>query len=161
MDSNQLLKRGIVIAFGVFIASGLFGGIRYDSIGVLVLAAVLLSACNVFLKPLLMLFSLPFIILTLGVGIWIINALLFLFVSKLVPGFYVDTFGSAMLGALIVSITSGVATVLFAKPGQRNVNVQFNRTAGGPPPPNSGAAPRASAPKAKPVSLDDDDVIDI
>ncbi len=105
----------------------------------LIIVVILLSACNVFLKPLLMLFSLPFIILTFGIGIWVINALLFLFVAALVSGFHIDSFGSALWGALVVSITSGVATLLFGSPNpRRGVNINVGRV--GPTP---GAEPQA------------------
>lgn len=96
MDLKQLLKSWVIVAFGVLIASNTASGIHYDSYGTLLVVVILLSACNVFLKPLLMLFSLPFIILTFGIGIWVINALLFLFVGALVSGFYVDSFSSAL-----------------------------------------------------------------
>jgi putative membrane protein len=55
-------------------------------------------------KPLLVLFALPFVVLTLGVGILFINALLYLLVGRVVGGFEVDGFGSAFLGALIVTL---------------------------------------------------------
>lgn len=156
-----MLKRWVVVAFGVLIASNTASGIDYDSYGTLLVVVILLSACNVFLKPLLMLFSLPFIILTFGIGIWVINALLFLFVGALVSGFYVDSFGSALWGALVVSITSGVATLLFGSPNQRcRVNVNVGRV--GPTPtaaPKAGGASQPRQPKR--VISDDDDVIDI
>ena len=86
MDFKQLLKSWVIIAFGVLIASNTGSGIHYENREALIIAVILLSALNVFLKPVLMLFSLPFIILTFGIGIWIINALLFLFVGMLVSG---------------------------------------------------------------------------
>ena len=82
-----MFKSWVIVAFGVLIASNTASGIHYDSREALIIVVILLSACNVFLKPLLMLFSLPFIILTFGIGIWVINALLFLFVAALVSGF--------------------------------------------------------------------------
>jgi len=75
---------------------------------------VLLSFFNAVLKPLLLLFTLPFIVLSLGIGIWIINAFLFYFVGRLVDGFHVAGFGSAMLGALIVSLTNVLMSRLLA-----------------------------------------------
>jgi putative membrane protein len=156
MDFNQLFKRWVLIALGVFIASNTAAGIHYDSVGILFLAVLLLSVFNVFLKPLLMLFSLPFIILTFGFGIWVINALLFLFVSAIVEGFYVDSFMSALWGALVVSVTSAVASMLFSKPGQRGINIRVDRR--GAPPPSAEGASRQSR---KPIIEKDDDVFDI
>jgi len=68
MDFKQLLKSWAIIAFGVLIASNTGSGIHYESREALIIAVILLSALNVFLKPVLMLFSLPFIILTFASG---------------------------------------------------------------------------------------------
>ena len=161
MDFKQLLKSWVVVAFGVLIASNTASGIHYDSREALIIVVILLSACNVFIKPLLMLFSLPFIILTFGIGIWVINALLFFFVTALVSGFHVDSFGSALWGALVVSITNGVASLLFGSPNQRrSVNINVGRV--GPTPRGGQQARRPAEPRrSKPVIENDDDVIDI
>lgn len=156
-----MLKSWVVVAFGVLIASSTASGIHYESREALIIAVVLLSACNVFLKPVLMLFSLPFIILTFGIGIWVINALLFLFVATLVSGFHIESFGSALWGAFVVSITSGVATLLFGRGNQRcRVNVNVSR---GSPRPHAGPQVHTAAQPRQPkrVIENDDDVIDI
>ncbi len=108
----NLLVRWLVLALGVGLAATLVPGIAYDSGGTLALVVVLLSLANAFLKPLLVLFTLPFIVLTLGLGVWLINALLLLFVGWLLDGFRVDGFGSALLGALVVSLTNLAVTRL-------------------------------------------------
>ena len=102
----NLLLRWLVLAIGVMLSTKIVPGISYDTGSTLVVVVLVLSFFNAVLKPLLLLFSLPFIILTLGVGIWLINALLFYFVGRLVTGFHVTGFGSALLGALIVSVTN-------------------------------------------------------
>ena len=162
MDLNRLVKSWLLIALGVLIASHIFPGIRYDDGGSLIVAVLLLSLCNVFLKPLLMLFALPFILMTFGLGIWFINALLFLLVGNLVGGFHVDTFGYALAGALVVSLTGIAANWLFGPPAKRGVNIHVQRS--GPPPGGSGRAtgsgPGPAAPKRR-HELDDDDVIDV
>jgi len=103
---TQLLLRWAVLAVGVMLATKLVPGIRCDDGVALVAVVVLLSFFNAILKPLLVLFTLPFILLTMGLGVIVINALLFLFVGRLVDGFYVAGFWSAVGGALIVSITN-------------------------------------------------------
>lgn len=110
----NLLVRWLVLALGVGLSTRLVPGIRCDSGTTLLLVVVVLSLFNAVLKPLLLLFTLPFIVLTLGVGVWLINALVFLLVSELVPGFHVAGFGAALLGALIVSVTNLVLTRLLA-----------------------------------------------
>jgi putative membrane protein len=133
----NLLVRWLVLAVGVVLSTKIVPGISYDTGETLAVVVLLLSFFNAVLKPLLLLFTLPFIVLTLGIGIWIINAVLFYFVGHLVTGFHVASFWAAMLGALIVSLT----------------NIFLNRFLF-PPKPRGPAGP--SAPPAK-----RDDVIDI
>jgi len=102
----NLLVRWLVLALGVALSAAVVPGISYDTGWTLAVAVLLLSFCNAVLKPLLMLFTLPFIVLTLGIGIWLINAFLFLVVGKIVDGFHVSGFGSALVGAAIVSVTN-------------------------------------------------------
>ena len=102
----QLLLRWAILALGVVIATKLVPGIECRDGMSLLAVVVLLSFCNAILKPLLLLFTLPFILLTLGLGVVVINALLFLFVGKLVEGFHVAGFWPALWGALVVSITN-------------------------------------------------------
>lgn len=137
----QLIVRWAVLALGVTLATRLIPGIQYDTGTTLLVVVLLLSFLNAILKPLLVLFTLPFIILTMGLGMILINALLFMFVGKLVEGFHVASFWSAVGGAIIVSLTNFVLSVLL-RPAR---------------PVGSGASPgrQAAAPK-KP-----DDVIDI
>jgi len=110
-----LLVRWSVLALGVTLATKLIPGIRYDTLETLIVVVVLLSLFNAVLKPLLVLFSLPFIVMTLGLGVLIINALLFLLVGRMVTGFYVDGFWSALGGALIVSLTNIFISILIGR----------------------------------------------
>lgn len=148
MNLKQIFKSWLLLALGVLIAAHIFAGIRYTDTGALIVAVLLLSLCNVFLKPLLMLFALPFIILTFGLGIWLINALLFLLVGQLVGGFEVDSFGYALAGAFVVSLTGAASNLLF---GTSRVQIRTTRGGGG----------ASSPPQSRKPIKDDDDVIDI
>ena len=108
----KLLIRWVINALGVILAAQLVAGIQYSNTASLGIVVVLLSFFNAFLRPLLVLFALPFVVLTMGVGILFINALLFLLAANMVPGFSVAGFGSAFLGSLIVSLTSLVLSGL-------------------------------------------------
>jgi putative membrane protein len=112
----NLLVRWLVLALGVMLSTKIVPGISYDTGTTLFVVVLLLSLFNAVLKPLLLLFTLPFIVLTMGIGIWLINAVLFYFVGRLVEGFHVAGFGSALLGALIVSVTNLVLNRLLAPP---------------------------------------------
>jgi len=108
----QLLLRWCVLAVGVTIATKVINGIHCDSRETLIVVVLLLSFFNAILRPLLMLVALPFIVMTLGLGVILINALLFSLVGNIVNGFYVDGFWSAIGGAIIVSLTNLVANAL-------------------------------------------------
>lgn len=126
----QLLLRWLVLAIGVVLAAKIVPGIHYQDGMTLIVVVVLLSFFNAILKPLLVLFTLPFIVLTMGLGMILINALLFLFVGELVKGFYVEGFWSAVGGALIVSVTNFVLSMLLRSTPRR------------PGPPSPPAPPR-------------------
>lgn len=132
----QLLVRWVVLALGVMLATKIVPGIACEDGPTLVAVVLLLSFFNAILKPLLVLFTLPFIVFTLGLGVLLINALLFLFVGELVQGFVVNGFWSALGGSVVVSLTNVIVSVL-------------TRSTTAPKPP-----PRGRKPK-------DDDVIDV
>lgn len=135
---TQLLLRWLVLALGVMLATVLVPGIKCEGGAALLAVVLLLSFFNAILKPLLVLFTLPFIIVTMGLGVVVINALLFLFVGRLVDGFHVAGFWSAVGGSLVVSVTNWVASA-YVKSAQKDRR---------PPPP-------------RPKPPNDNDVIDI
>jgi putative membrane protein len=102
----QILLRWAVSALGVLIAATVIPGIGYDKGSDLVIVVLLLSVLNAFIRPILVFFALPFVIFTLGFGILLINALLFMLAAHLVDGFQVDGYLSAFFGALIVGMIS-------------------------------------------------------
>jgi putative membrane protein len=114
---NWLVRWG-VLALGVALSAQIVPGIGYRDFTTLVVVVLLLSFFNLFLKPLLVLFTLPFIVLTMGLGVIVINALLFLFVGWLVNGFYVAGFWSAVGGACVVSVTNLVMSRVLRAPSQ-------------------------------------------
>lgn len=125
----NLLLRWVVLALGVVLSAKIVPGIGYDDGLTLVVVVLLLSLFNAVLRPLLVLFTLPFIVLTLGLGILLVNAVLFYFVGKLVDGFHVAGFGSALLGSLIVSVTNFAMSALT---GPREPPAGGGRGPGGP-----------------------------
>lgn len=126
-SANAFIWRWFLIALGAFIAAYLVEGIHYKSVPALCLAILLLSFLNVIFKPLLVLFALPFIVLTLGVGVWFINAFFFILVSKFVDGFVVETFGDALLGAVILSIVSLLANAIFRRSSNSELGKNKNK----------------------------------
>lgn len=107
-----LIRWGIT-TIAVMAAAWVIPGIRYDTTGVLLGASLLLGIINAFVRPVLLLLSLPFILVTMGLFIFVVNALLMLLVSSVVPGFSVDGFWSAFFGAIIVSLVNVVLSSFF------------------------------------------------
>ncbi|MGH8093817.1 MAG: phage holin family protein, partial [Chthoniobacterales bacterium] len=97
---RHFVFRWAITTVAVMVAASVIGGIRYDSFGSLIGAALLLGILNAFLRPILLLLAAPLIILTLGVFIFVVNALMLLLVNEFVHGFHVDSFGSAFWGAI-------------------------------------------------------------
>ena len=81
-------------------------------LGATLVAAAILGIVNAIIRPLLVLLTLPLNILTLGLFTFVINALMLLLTSAVVPGFVIRGFGSAILGAIVLSIISFVLTHL-------------------------------------------------
>ena len=115
----KLLIRWVVTSFSLLIAAWLVPGIRVESSGLLTFAAmaVILGLVNAVIRPLLKLMSCPLIILTLGVFVLVINALTLWIASGIAVrwfhvGFYVDGFGAAFFGAIIVSVVSVLLNAL-------------------------------------------------
>ncbi|MDD5491512.1 MAG: phage holin family protein [bacterium] len=86
-------------------------GIHVDSLWAALMAALLLGLVNAFIKPVLILLTLPINILTLGLLTFIINGMLLSFVAWAIPGFIIDGFLWAVLGALILSIISTLLSI--------------------------------------------------
>lgn len=110
---TAFLIRWMVTTVAVFVAEKLLPGIRCESVGALLGASLLLGIINAFVRPALMLLSLPFIIVTMGLFIFVVNALLLLFVSKMIPAFHVESFWSAFFGAIIIGFVSWVLSSFF------------------------------------------------
>ena len=106
-----LLHWGIT-ALSLWVASHLFKGIRFRSSGALAVAALLLGLANAVVRPLLVLLTLPLTVLSFGVFLLVINALMLLLVAKLVEGFKVEGFWTAFWASLFITLLSVVLGLL-------------------------------------------------
>jgi putative membrane protein len=94
------------IAVSLWVASLLFRGLRFDSTASLLVSALLLGFANAVVKPLLIVLTLPLTLLTFGLFLLVINALMILLVSAIVRGFKVSGFWTALFASLFVSLLS-------------------------------------------------------
>ena len=104
-----LIVRWLVITVAILIAATIVPGIRVESLTTAIIAAAILGIINTFLRPVLLILTLPLTILTLGIFTFVLNAFMLLLVAYFVQGFEVDGFGWAFLGALIISTVSWIA----------------------------------------------------
>lgn len=111
---SKIITRLIINAFAIVVASGLIPGIHIEGFWPIFSAAVLMGLVNTFIRPVVILLTLPINILSLGIFTLIINALMLMFVAYLVPAFHIAGFWAAFWGALLISIVS-TALSHFAK----------------------------------------------
>jgi putative membrane protein len=88
-------------------------GIQIDRFQSLLLAALVIGLLNVFLRPVVVLLTLPVTLLTLGLFTLVINGLMFYLAAQLVSGFHVSSFGAAFVAALLFSLFSSVLNMVF------------------------------------------------
>jgi len=108
----RLLLRWFINAAALFVLPYLFDSIQVKSFYIALIVALLLGLINAVVRPILILLTLPVTLLTLGVFILVINALLFWFVASFVDGFHVGGFWSAFWGAIAYSLISWAVSAL-------------------------------------------------
>lgn len=107
---SGFLTRTAITAAGLWLAAWLVSGIEIAGLGTLAFAAVLLGLVNGLIRPIVVVLTFPITLVTLGLFLWVINAAMLGFVAWLLAGFSIAGFGSGLLGALIVGITSWLAS---------------------------------------------------
>lgn len=103
---RRFLFQWLTVALALATAAHMVPGIHVHSVGVLLVAALVLGFVNATVRPVLSLLALPLTVLTLGLFYLVINGAAFALAAYLVPGFGVRNFGSAVMGALVVSVAS-------------------------------------------------------
>ena len=110
---RHFVFRWMVTTIAVFVAAPIVGINYGDRLGCLLGASLLLGIINAFIRPVLLLLSLPLILVTLGVFILIINALMLKFVGEIMSCFQVPGFWRPFFGAIIISIVSWLLSAFF------------------------------------------------
>ena len=102
----RFLLRALIAALGLWLASVIVPGIEVDGVVTLILAAVLLGVVNAFVRPVVILLTLPLTLLTLGLFLLVVNAAMLGLVSVVLPGFEVAGFWPAVFGAVVTGLVS-------------------------------------------------------
>ena len=122
-----IVIRTLISMLGLFLASRLIPGVWIEGTGSFILAALLLGLVNAFIRPLMFFFTLPLTIVTMGLFIFVVNAAMFGLVAAMLDNFQVSGFWSALFGAIVVSITSTVASWYIGPDGSVEVIVVRRR----------------------------------
>jgi len=115
---RNLLVVWLINALALLALPYLVPSVQVESFATALVAALLLGFVNTLIRPLLVLLTLPVTVLTLGLFVFVINALLFWFVASFVKGFSVGGFWSAFFGAIVYALVSWAASALVFGPPQ-------------------------------------------
>ena len=126
---TPFLLHWAITAFGLWVASHVFKGLRFDSVGTLVVSALLLGLANAVVRPLLVFLTLPLTLVTFGLFLLVINALVLMLVAKLVNGFHLSGFWTAFWASIFISLLSLVLGA-FVLGGTPDVTIQTSPAPG-------------------------------
>jgi putative membrane protein len=112
-----IVIRWLILTFAIIITSYLLDGIYVSGFISAFFAAAILSMLNAFFRPLLFILTLPINVLSLGLFTFVINALMLMMASGVIPGFHVSGFWSAVFGSLLISLVSWGLTSFIGERG--------------------------------------------
>ncbi|TRX22725.1 phage holin family protein [Flavobacterium franklandianum] len=111
----KLLVRIIITSVLVLVISNFMTGVHVAGFVTSLLVAVVLGLLNIFIKPIFVLLTLPFTIITLGLFLLVINAIIILLCTNIVGGFSVDTFWTALLFSVVLSLSQSILFAIVGK----------------------------------------------
>jgi putative membrane protein len=122
-----LLVRLLITMFGLWVATMIVPGVHIAGVGTFILAAILLGVVNALVRPIAIVATLPLTIVTLGLFLFVVNAMMFGLVAWLLDEFAVSGFWAALFGSLVVSLTSTLASWYVGPSGRYEVFVVRRR----------------------------------
>ena len=121
---NFIIKL-IISTLAVMMVSYILPGVHVQSFGIALMVACVLAFLNALIKPILVLFTLPITLITLGLFLLVINAIIIIITDRLIDGFEVSSFGIALLFSLILSIVTSVMESLAGQNQRQKKNGNF------------------------------------
>ncbi len=100
----KLIAKWLLSATALVFVAQVYAGVEVTSFSVALIAALVIGLLNLFIRPVLVLLTLPVTVLTLGLFLFVINALMFWWAASFLDGFHVTGFGAALAGSLIYSV---------------------------------------------------------
>ena len=107
----KIIIRWLLLAAALLLVAYLYPGVTIKSFGAAMLAAFVLGLFNTLLRPVLVLLTLPVTLITLGLFLFVINALMFYFAASVLDDFHVSGFGAALIGSVLYTLCGMVIDV--------------------------------------------------
>jgi len=116
----KILLNWLIFAIAILVSAYLLPGVHVDGLLTALVVAVVLGAFNGFLRPALVLFTLPLTVITMGLFLFVLNTLLIMLTAVIVPGFALDGFWWALIFGIILTFVNAVLYNVFGKEIRRN-----------------------------------------
>ncbi len=100
------IARVLVTSLGLWLADAMLTRMSFDDVGTMILSALLLGLVNAFVRPIIVVLTLPITFLSLGVFLLVINGAMILLVARMMPAFHLGGLGTAMVASIVVGFTS-------------------------------------------------------
>ena len=104
LRAMKILVRWLLLAAALLLVANIYPGVQVASFGSAMIAALVIGLLNTLVRPILVLLTLPVTVLTLGLFLFVINALMFYFAASILEGFHVNGFVAALIGSLLYSL---------------------------------------------------------
>ncbi len=114
------ILRILITSLGLWLADTMLTRMSFDDWGTMILSALLLGIVNAFVRPIVVVLTLPITLLSLGIFLLVINGAMILLVARVMPAFHLDGLGTAMVASVVVGLTSWLTNASAAKKRHRN-----------------------------------------
>ncbi len=114
------IARVLITSLGLWLADAMLPRMSFDDLGTMILSALLLGLVNAFVRPIIVVLTLPITFLSLGIFLLVINGAMILLVARVMPAFHLEGLGTAMVASIVVGLTSWLANSSATKKHHRN-----------------------------------------
>lgn len=108
----KIIANWFLNALALYVVASIIPGVKIDSFTAALIASVVIGFLNAVVKPILLLLTLPVTIVTLGLFVFVVNALLLLVAGSITPGFHVDGFMTAIIGSILLTVVTMIFNAL-------------------------------------------------
>jgi putative membrane protein len=114
------ISRVLITALGLWLADVMLSRMSFDDMPSMILSALLLGIVNAFVRPFIVILTLPITLLSLGIFLLIINGAMVMLVARLMPAFHLEGLGTAVMASIVVGLTSWIANASGPRKRHRN-----------------------------------------